>query len=347
MSACIAVATPSPVVAPVAASVARDIPLTISIPVVDLANDSPTIAQQIVSNAAQSTGLAYIRNVPTQPNFAAIQSLFDTLYQSPLLMARLNSTYPKRGVIKLAGKLTDDESVDDKVTLDLSAQRLQYLQDDTLRTELGLEFETAVKFFEAVEEKLVPLVLQATSSVISTAEVEIDLRNIHREGNNNFRLTDYHHAPASRRHGCGDHRDYGTATLIFQDGSGGLEFQDSLTKEWLPIPGNETVLMWGWCGHVLSGGKIRTVRHRVKTIDSARRNTAVCFIAPDLNTPLQPMVDSAGRFADIVRNGTVTVEMFKEVMGKKWRRREGNDKDGVADGMTQDEEVIKFLYGSA
>jgi len=343
MSACIVVPVPPPVAAPVA----RDTSSTVSIPVVDLANDSSAVAQQTVSDAAQSTGLVYIRNVPIQPDFAAIQRLFDTLYQSPLLMARLNSTYPKRGVFKVAGKLTDDETVDDKITLDLSAQRLQYLQDDTLRKDLGVDFDTAVKFFEAVEEKLVPLVLQSTSNVISTAEVEIDLRDVHRENNNNFRLTDYHHAPSSRRHGCGDHRDYGTATLIFQDGTGGLEFQDPLSKEWLPIPGNETVLMWGWCGHTLSGGKIRAVRHRVKTIQSARRNTAVCFIAPDLNTPLQPLVDNAGGFADIVRNGKVTVEMFKEMMGKKWRRREGNEKDGEADGLTQDEQVIEFLYGCA
>jgi hypothetical protein len=105
---------------------------TISIPVVDLVDDTLTAAQEIVSDAAQSTGLVYIRNLPTQPDFEAIQRLFDTLYQSPLLMARLNSTYPKRGVIKLAGKLTDDEAIDNKVTLDLSAQRLQYLQDDGL-----------------------------------------------------------------------------------------------------------------------------------------------------------------------------------------------------------------------
>jgi len=320
---------------------------TISIPVVDLVGDTLTAAQDVVSDAAQSTGLVYIRNLPTQPDFEAIQRLFDTLYQSPLLMARLNSTYPKRGVIKLAGKLTDDETIDNKVTLDLSAQRLQYLQDDGLRKDLGIEFDTAVKFFEAVEEKLVPLVLHATSNVMSTPEVEVDLRDIHREGNNNFRLTDYHQAPTSRRHGCGEHRDYGTATLIFQDGLGGLEFEDPSTKQWLPIPGNETVLVWGWCGHVLSGGKIRVVKHRVKAIESARRNTAICFLAPDLNTPLQPLVDPVGRFADIVRNGKVSVEMFKEMMGKKWRRREGNEKDGEVDGLTQDESVIEFLYGSA
>ena len=82
-------------------------------------------AQQIVSDAAKTTGLVHVHNLPHQPNFLAIQRLFDKLYQSPQLAARLNSTYEKRGVCKVAGKLTDDPNVDDKATINLSTQRLQ------------------------------------------------------------------------------------------------------------------------------------------------------------------------------------------------------------------------------
>lgn len=314
-----------------------------SIPVVDLSTDTAQAAQQIVSTAATSTGLVFIRNLPICPDFPAIQRLFNTLYRSPVLAARLNSTYPKRGVFKVAGKLTDDETVDEKATIDLSAQRLKHMHDAGLREELGNEFEQIVKLFETVEELLVPLILTATSNVISP---QIDLNEVHRQGNNNFRLVDYHYS-SPYRHACGEHTDYGTATIIFQDGSGGLEFQDSSTNEWCAIPGNETVIVWGWCGHVLSGGKIRASKHRVQTVHSARRNALVCFIAPDLHTPLQPLVPGKRPFADDIVKGQVTVEEFKEMMGKAWRWREGTERNGVdAAPMSQDDGIRRFLYGS-
>jgi len=198
-------------------------PSGFEIPFVDFTRDSPSTAQQIVSDAATTTGLVFVRNLPHQPSFLAIQRLFDQLYQSPELAARLNSTYAKRGVFKQAGKLTDDPTVDDKATIDLSAQRLQYIQDRQLLQDLGTEFENTVKFFETVEKDLVPLVLNATASTVGR---NVDLNSVHHERNNNFRLIDYHSSASILRHGCGEHRDYGTATIIFQDGSGGLEFQD-------------------------------------------------------------------------------------------------------------------------
>jgi isopenicillin N synthase-like dioxygenase len=312
------------------------------IPVVDFVRDSPSTAQQIVSHAATTDGLAFVRNLPHQPDFLAIQRLFDNLYQSPQLAARLNSTYEKRGVFKLAGKLTDDPTVDDKATIDLSAHRLQHIQDYQLLQDLGTEFETTVKFFEAVEKQLVPLVLHATASVIGK---NVDLHSIHQERNNNFRLIDYHSSASSLRHGCGEHRDYGTATIIFQDGSGGLEFQDPQTDEWHSVPGHETVIVWGWSGHVLSGGKAVAIKHRVKSIGGPRRNTAVWFIAPDLETSLQPLVGNSCGFAERIAQGHVKVGGFKDLMGKTWRWREGTQREGTqASNLDQDRDVFKFLY---
>lgn len=315
---------------------------SVEIPVVDFTRDSLSTAEQIVSHAATTRGLVFVRNLPHQPDFLAIQRLFDKLYQHPELAARLNSTYKKRGVFKLAGKLTDDPTMDDKATMDLSAQRLQYIQDSQLLQDLGPEFETVVKFFETVEKQLVPLVLQATASIIGK---NVDLHPVHHERNNNFRLIDYHSSTSPLRHGCGEHRDYGTATIIFQDGSGGLEFQDPQTKEWRPVPGHETVIVWGWSGHVLSGGKVVAVKHRVKSIGRPRRNTAVCFIAPDLETTLQPVVGNSCVFAERIVRGYVKVGEFKELMGKKWRWREGTQRNGAqAMNLDQDEDVSEFFY---
>lgn len=315
------------------------------VPVVDLATHSAHKAQQLVSAAATSTGLVFVRNLPNRPDFSAIQRLFDNLYQSPALAARLNGVYPKRGIFKVAGKLTDIETVDEKATIDLSAQRLNNMKDAVLRQALGQEFEQTIKFFKVVEEQLVPLILTATSQVISS-KGQLDLSDVHRDANNNFRLADYHYS-SPHRHGCGEHTDYGTATIIFQDGSGGLEFQDPSTKEWCAVPGHETVIVWGWCGHILSGGKITPAKHRVQTVHVNRRNTAVCFIAPDLQTPLQPLVPGKHGFTEDIANGYVTVEEFKEMLGKRWRWREGterNEEDAMP--MSQDDDIVRFLYGS-
>jgi hypothetical protein len=47
--------------------------LALKIPVVDFTGDSPSTAQQIVSEAAKTTGLVHVHNLPHQPNFLAIQ----------------------------------------------------------------------------------------------------------------------------------------------------------------------------------------------------------------------------------------------------------------------------------
>ena len=232
--------------------------------------------------------------------------------------------------------------MDDKATIDLSAQRLQYIRDSQLLKDLGPEFENVVKFFESVEKQLVPLVLQATASIIGK---NVDLHPIHHERNNNFRLIDYHSSTSPLRHGWGEHRDYGTATIIFQDHSSGLEFQDPQTKEWCPVPAHETVVVWGLSGHVLSGGKVIAVNHRVKSIGGPRRNTAMCFIALDLETPLKPLVGNSCIFAERIWKGEVKVGEFKELMGKTWRWREGIQRDGSqAINLDKSEDVNGFLY---
>jgi hypothetical protein len=290
--------------------------------VVDLASDSLEVIQQTISNAARNSGLVFIRGLPMQIDFLAVQRLFDALYESPALATRLNRFLPRHGVFTLAGKWRGDNVIDDKAIIGLPARVLRTRRGELLKRDMGEDFEGVTKFFEAVQDQLIPIVLQATTDAISS---EVDLWNVHNDGNINCRLIDYR-SSGENRPGARPHRDLSTATIIFQDGSGGLEVQ-SPTGEWCSVPGHETVIMWGQSGQILSGDRIKAVYHRVTAIPSARRNVAVVFLSPDDQTILQPLIPVSSPVSVIVGNGTrievpsggTTVETLRNMMR---RRRE-------------------------
>ena len=295
----------------------------------DIRADPQEVVQQTISNAAITTGLVFVRNLPMRPDFLSIQRLFDKLYQNPMLAARLTGGF-NRG-----GSWTGNDAVDDKASLGFNSQILQTIRITPLLRVMGPEFERTVTFFEAIQSQLVPLVLGATSDVIanSSGEPNSELWEIHREGNCNFRLIDYHRPTGSTRQGAREHRDAGTATIIFQDGSGGLEIQDPQTETWHTVPPNEIVVMWGRAGHLFSGGRIRAVNHRVRDIPTSRRNVAVCFIAPDLDAPLRPIVQSKEWFPPQIMNGEFSVRDFREMASARrgWQRAQGTN--GMREGM--------------
>jgi isopenicillin N synthase-like dioxygenase len=143
---------------------------------------------------------------------SSISTLFDRLNASPELVARLNATYPKRGVFKTAG-LTN-ALADQKTTIDLSAARLERLSRlaPELISRLGTEFTDVLDFFNAVERELVPAVMSATSDAAG-----IDMAALHRERNHNYRLVDYFTKQTNQGEEaarCGEHKDYGTFSII-------------------------------------------------------------------------------------------------------------------------------------
>lgn len=88
---------------------------------------------------------------------------------------------------------------------------------------------------------------------------------------------------------------------------------------------------------MLSGGKVKAVRHRVRRVPGVRRLSAVLFVAPDLDVKLAPTAE-VDTFSDLVNQGNFDVRCFKEVMGGKWRYREGNG--GLeGNGLEQDHDI--------
>ncbi|KAF7964723.1 hypothetical protein HWV62_3665 [Athelia sp. TMB] len=321
-------------------------PAVTTLPIIDFSVASPEEAYRGLSLAASTTGVGLLTNLVAKPPIRAIQRLFATLYSRPDLASRLNATYPLRGVFKNAAlDPSSPQSIDQKTTIDLSVARLQKLRelDAALVEDLGPDFTTVLEFYAVVENNVLPLLMKATSSFAGA-----DLTPLHKARNNNLRLIDYFPTAAAGPR-CGEHRDYGTFTIVFQDGAvGGLEFE--VNGRWEAVPAQvDAVVSWGWCGAILSNDGVLAAKHRVmRTVPALqRRTTAVIFVAPDLDTALKPVDGSSvGNWTGRILEGKLGVGEFKEVIAKKWRHREGNgeEKREVVEG-EQDKEVIAFVRG--
>ncbi|CAG7939096.1 unnamed protein product [Penicillium nalgiovense] len=280
-------------------------------------------------------------NLEAKAPFSAIRAFFDHLHTHPDDVAKLNATYPHRGVIKTAA-LHKTES-DQKFTIDLSPMRSPRIPE-ALRESLDPHgLAEVLNFFNALSAQYVPSILSSLSVLAGT-----DLAAAHTSYNMNYRLCDYHPNTAApdSLNGCGAHTDYGTFSIIFQDGTPGLELEETPSK-WIPVPGDSTVVLTGWCAVILSGGRVSAAKHRVRRAPSVRRLSAVLFVAPDLDVKLKPLGDSQPirPFSEIIMRGELDVETFKDVMGKRWRYREGNEEMDSADSLSQDNEIENMVWG--
>lgn len=280
-------------------------------------------------------------NLDIQAPFPAIRALFDHLYACPEDVQSLNGTYPRRGIMKTAA-LHQTQS-DQKFTIDLSPMRTSRISD-TLRDRLSpYGFDHVLSFFDTLAAQYVPTILSSLSILAGT-----DLSSTHTSYNMNYRLCDYHPKTAAPEslNGCGAHTDYGTFSIIFQDGTPGLELEET-PGTWVPVPGDATVILTGWCAVILSGGRVSAARHRVRRAPGVRRLSAVLFVAPDLEVKLKPLsgVQPSRAFSDTIMRGDLNVQTFKEVMGKKWRWREGNEEMDERGSTCQDSEVERMVWG--
>ncbi|KAH7348019.1 hypothetical protein BKA66DRAFT_477691 [Pyrenochaeta sp. MPI-SDFR-AT-0127] len=286
-----------------------------------------------------SPALTFINPITAAP-FSAIQNLFDYLAQNPAAAAALNDVYSLRGIFKAAA--TRNPTCDQKLTIDLSPTRIARIPPG-LQAELTAHgLADILTFFNAISDHHVPQIMTSLSAITGR-----DLASLHASFNVNFRLIDYTPATASpnSQNGCGAHTDYGTFSIIFQDGTAGLEMEaPEAPGTWVLVPGDATVLLCGWCAVVLSGGQVAAVRHRVRRVPGVRRLSAVLFVAPDLDVKMAP-AHRVEAFSEAVNNGLFDVRWFKEAMGKKWRYREGNGKLEIGDdGVEQDIDVSQLIW---
>ena len=159
----------------------------------------------------------------------------------------------------------------------------------------------------------------------------------------NYRLVDYYPRPvASPAPRCGEHRDFGLMTLIFQDDAGGLEV--FVNGAWQPVhtsgaysKPNSAVCVFGWCARIRSNDRIAAVLHRVRDSEARleaadvkgvvpRRNSAVLFVAPARGALLTPPDDDEGQQAEEEGNGycdgILADDVYNEI-ARRWKKREG------------------------
>lgn len=112
-----------------------------------------------------------------------------------------------------------------------------------------------------------------TESGVWVAGVLADLGVPAADVSYNYRMIDY--APVSGT--CQPHRDFGLLTLVQQNGVAGLmvEQGDSMVR----VPGHCSLLLAGWCLHLVTNGRVPAPLHMVTT-PPLRRLSCVTFLAP-------------------------------------------------------------------
>lgn len=308
-----------------------------------------------------SKGILLLTDLPKAP-FAEIQAALSGLSSRPDISARLNKAYTKNLVYKDSfAKGKGGAMVDMKRVLDLSPERIDAIRknDPNLVVLEEGALANSLKFYEELKSVSTKIV-RAVADVIGSEDVVADAAF-------NYRMLDYYErekyedniesAVAPR---CGEHRDFGSFTLIFPSHAG---FQVNMNGEWMDLESVEegtAILLFGWCSQIRSNNRIPALLHRVTDAEGVtRRASAVLFCAPKLDeTPLEPVLRSG---EERVYMSGVKAGQLRGSMRRKWQKREGTlSREGmileeqeilVTNMMTQDDvvqqNVVSLVAASA
>jgi len=108
---------------------------------------------------------------------------------------------------------------------------------------------------------------------------------------------------------CGEHSDYGTITLLFQDQLGGLEVKD-VAGRWVsadPVPGTVLINV-GDLLEAMSGGRFPATKHRVVVPEQefrrkTLRQSIAFFVHPDDEVVCQPLGGPDPRYPPVTARG--------------------------------------------
>lgn len=285
-------------------------------------------------------GVLALSDLPAAP-FEELRSTFDFL-SSPAgkeTSERLNRAYTKNLVYKDSfASGNGGATVDMKRVLDLSPERLDTIEAVDPNILVAREsFAGTLQFWERLSSTIVPNVLSAVAEASGSDDIL-------RDAASNYRMVDYYARPASSEPPrCGEHRDFGTFTLVFATEPG---FEVYANGNWCsidPLPAGSALLLFGWCTQIRSNGRIPAALHRVSDSsppDSGplvpRRTSAVLFVAPKMaETALEPVVQEGEQRKYI---SGIQVGMLRGSMARKWRHREGTL--NAEDKILEEEEIL-------
>eukprot|EP00951_Prasinocladus_malaysianus_P048754 scaffold662093_cov34-Prasinocladus_malaysianus.AAC.1 len=206
-----------------------------------------------------------------------------------------------------------------KRVLDLSPHRLAaIMKHDPELPEQVPELNKPLEWFQQIEHDLMPRLLQSLADISSCKEIATE------EALCCYRMVDYYERPAcTLAPRCGEHRDFGTMTLVFGDGPG---LEAEIDGKWHKLPSGDgsAVLLFGWCTQIRSNDRVKAALHRVRNSDKDKaivpaRTAAVFFVAPQQEASLEPQVlpDETPKYC------YKTAGDLKGIMARKWRWREG------------------------
>ena len=309
-------------------------------------------------DAESSKGILLLKDLPKAP-FTEIQAALSGLTSRPDISARLNKAYSKNLVHKDSfanGK--GGPNVDMKRVLDLSPERIEAIRKndpDLAILEHGALAKT-LAYWEDLRTGVAAKISRAVADAVGSEDVIADAAF-------NYRMVDYYErasyeddidsAVAPR---CGEHRDFGSFTLIFPSHAG---FQVNVDGEWMDLEAVEegtAILLFGWCTQIRSNGRIPALLHRVTDAEGVtHRTSAVLFCAPKRDdTPLEPIV-RAGE--ERVYVSGILAGQLRGSMRRKWQKREGTlSREGIileeqeilaTNMMTQDDVIQQTVSASA
>ncbi len=289
--------------------------------------------------AESSKGILLLTDLPKAP-FTEIQAALSGLTSRPDISTRLNKAYSKNLVHKDSfanGK--GGPNVDMKRVLDLSPERIEAMRknDPDLAVLEEGALGKSLAYWEDLRTGAATKIARAVADAVGSEDVVTDAAF-------NYRMVDYYERASYQDNidsevapRCGEHRDFGSFTLIFPSHAG---FQVNVDGEWMDLEAVEAgsaILLFGWCTQIRSNGRIPALLHRVTDVEGVtRRTSAVLFCAPKRDdTPLEPIV-RAGE--ERVYISGILAGQLRGSMRRKWQKREGTlNREGM---ILEEQEIL-------
>ncbi|MEH2105947.1 isopenicillin N synthase family dioxygenase [Nostoc sp.] len=260
------------------------------IPVIDLTaftNGNATTRQAVVKQiyqACHEIGFMYLENLGISKNL--INQVFThskSFFNLPL---------------EVKQKQAWSDELSNTGYVGIERERLNPNKPGDLKEALNVNKQVAVKIdasivtFYDICTELANTILQAYALALELPENYFTTR--HNQQNHTLRLLHYpplQTPPKPRQVRAGEHSDYGSITLLFQDDVGGLEVQTA-SREWIAAPAiSDTVvvntgdLMQRWTNHVFCSTKHRVMIPSDNRVNQSRYSIAF-FCHPNDHTEI-------------------------------------------------------------
>ncbi|WP_066383945.1 MULTISPECIES: isopenicillin N synthase family oxygenase [unclassified Anabaena] len=269
------------------------------IPLIDLAEfkhnhtaNQQTVVKQIYQ-ACHEIGFMYLQNTGISPDLLKeVFSLSQSFFNSPLAIKQQLAWSDEFSNIGYVGvereRLNPEQPGDLKEAFNINNQELF---KPGLSSVSPAQNPVILAFYQACTE-LANTVLQAFALALKLPADFFTTR--HNQHHHTLRLLHYPPLQTSPQAGqvrAGEHSDYGSITLLFQDNIGGLEVQTT-QGEWIAapvIPGTVLVntgdLMQRWTNHVFCSTKHRVMIPNDERIKQSRYSLAF-FCHPNDDTEI-------------------------------------------------------------